>query len=81
MSPAKIDQELLHSVYQVLKPVEDKGMVTMIFRYQLGDLIQEDDDDLLLEMEETLIKEGWIIQDHRNRLLTASEKLRSLFES
>jgi len=80
MKKSMFSHEVLHSVYRVLKPVEDRGMVTLIFRYQLGDLIHEDDDDSLLEIEENLIKEGWIVQENRNRLLKLSEKLLMLFE-
>ena len=79
--PVEISEKLLKTVYNVLKPFADRGMVTLNFRYQLGDLMDEDEDDVLLEVEEKLINEGWVLQNQKNRLLTISEKLNNLIES
>ena len=50
-------------------------MVTVIFRNRFGNIIGEDDDDILLDIEEELINDGWIYQDLKSRLLTPTEKL------
>lgn len=73
-------ETLLKAAYEILKPHERRGMVTVIFRYELEDYISEDEDDILLEIEEKLIKEGWIHQDMKSRLLTPTDNLLAKFE-
>lgn len=73
-------EKLLLAVYNILYPVKDRGMVTLVFRFELGNLINEDEDEILLELEEDLIQNGWINQDPRSRLLRPTEKLRDFIE-
>jgi hypothetical protein len=80
MKEEKFDEKLLKAVYDILSPLQNRGMVTVVFRFQLGDLINEDEDDLLLDIEESLINDGWIEQDNHSRLLRATDKLRDLIE-
>ncbi|HSO25582.1 MAG TPA: hypothetical protein VLR54_03060 [Methanobacteriaceae archaeon] len=80
MKEEKFDEKLLKAVYDILSPLQNRGMVTVVFRFQLGDLINEDEDDVLLDMEESLINDGWIEQDNHSRLLRATDKLRDLIE-
>jgi hypothetical protein len=80
MKEEKFDEKLLKAVYDILSPLQNRGMVTVVFRFQLGDLINEDEDDVLLDMEECLINDGWIEQDNHSRLLRATDKLRDLIE-
>jgi len=80
MKEKKFDKKLLNAVYDILGPSQNRGMVTVVFRFQLGDLINEDEDDLLLDIEESLINDGWIEQDNHSRLLKAADKLRNLIE-
>lgn len=69
-----LDERYLEAAYKVLKSIKS-GMVTVIFRKRFGEIIGEDDDDILLDIEEELIKEGWVHQDRKSRLLTPTEKL------
>ncbi len=80
MKEEKFDEKLLKAVYDILSPLQNRGMVTVVFRFQLGDLINEDEDDVLLDMEESLINDGWIEQDNHSRLLRATDKLRDFIE-
>lgn len=80
MKEEKFDETLLKAVYDILSPLQNRGMVTVVFRFQLGDLINEDEDDILLDMEESLINDGWIEQDDHSRLLRATDKLRDFIE-
>jgi hypothetical protein len=50
-------------------------MYTIIFRDKLGDIIEEDEEDILLDIEEKLILDGWVFQDLKSRLLTPTDKL------
>jgi NADPH-dependent glutamate synthase beta subunit-like oxidoreductase len=78
MKEEKFDEKLLKAVYDILSPLQNRGMVTVVFRFQVGDLINEDEDDVLLDIEESLINDGWIEQDNHSRLLRATDKLRDL---
>ncbi len=50
-------------------------MVTVIFRNRFGEITGEDDDDILPDIEEESINEGWIHQDRKSRFLTLADKL------
>ncbi len=76
MKEENLSAELLRAVYDILNPLPDRGMIPLVFRFQLGGLINEDEDDVLLDIEESLINNEWIIQDPRSRLLMATDKLR-----
>jgi hypothetical protein len=75
-----LSKELLQAVYKTLNSLPDRGMVPLVFRFQLGSIINEDEDEVLLDIEEVLINQGWIKQDIRSRLLIATEKLREFIE-
>lgn len=77
----KFDKQLLQAVYHVLNPLQNRGMVTVVFRFQLGDLINEDEDDVLLDIEESLINNEWVEQDNHSRLLKATDKLRDFIKN
>ncbi|MDP3623410.1 MAG: hypothetical protein Q8R66_05695 [Methanobacteriaceae archaeon] len=80
MKEENFSAELLPAVYNILNPLQDRGMVPLVFRFHLGGLINEDEDDVLLDIEEILINSGWIIQDSRSRFLMVSDKLREFIE-
>jgi hypothetical protein len=80
MTEENFSEELLQAVYRTLNSVPDRGMVPLVFRFQLGSIINEDEDEILLDLEEILINTGWIKQDVRSRLLMATEKLREYIE-
>ncbi len=69
-----LEDKDIKAAYELLKTIKS-GMVTVIFRHRLGKIIGEDDDDILLDIEEELINEGWIHQDLKSRLLTPTDKL------
>ncbi|MDP3622692.1 MAG: hypothetical protein Q8R66_02050 [Methanobacteriaceae archaeon] len=54
-------------------------MITIVFRSELGEILEEDDEDVLLDYEESLIKQGWIFQNPKSRLLSSTDKLLSKF--
>jgi hypothetical protein len=80
MKEENLSVELLQAVYDILNPLQDRGMIPLVFRFQLGGLINEDEDDVLLDIEESLINSEWIMQDPRSRLLMLSTKLREFIE-
>ncbi len=47
---------------------------------EIEGLINEDEDEVLLDLEEILINNGWIKQDIRSRLLMVTDKLREFIE-
>lgn len=69
-----LEDKDIKAAYELLKSLQS-GMVTVIFRNRLGEIIEEDDDDILLDIEDELIKDGWVHQDLKSRLLTPTEKL------
>ena len=71
---SKLEEKEIKAAYEILKS-EKSGMYTIIFRDKLGTIIGEDEDDILLDTEDELIKEGWIFQDLKSRLLTPTNKL------
>ena len=71
---SKLEEKEIRAAYEILKS-EKSGMYTIIFRDKLGTIIGEDEDDILLDTEDELIKEGWIFQDLKSRLLTPTNKL------
>lgn len=81
MKEEKFDKKLLQAVYDVLNSFQNRGMITLVFRFQLGDLINEDEDDILLDIEEKLINYGWVEQDKNSRLLKMGDKLRDFIEN
>lgn len=70
----ELEDNAIKAAYKLLKPIKN-GMVTVVFRNRLGEIIGEEDDDILLDIEDELIKEGWVHQDLKSRLLTPTEKL------
>jgi len=70
----ELEEAEIKAAYKLLKPIKS-GMVTVVFRNRLGEIIKEDDDDILLDIEERLINEGWVHQDLKSRLLTPTDKL------
>ncbi len=70
----KLEDKEIKAAYEILK-AEKSGMYTIIFRDKLGDIIKEDEDDILLDIEEKLIVDGWVFQDIKSRLLTPTAKL------
>ncbi len=75
---SKLEDKEIKAAYEILKS-EKLGMYTIIFRDKLGTIIGEDEDDILLDIEDELIKEGWVFQDLKSRLLTPTEKLITRF--
>lgn len=69
-----LDDKEIKAAYKILES-EKSGMFTIIFRDKLGDIINEDEEDILLDIEDKLIKDGWVFQDLKSRLLTPTEKL------
>lgn len=69
-----LDNKEIKAAYKILES-EKSGMFTIIFRDQLGDIINEDEEDILLDIEDKLIKDGWVFQDLKSRLLTPTDKL------
>ena len=74
-----LEVEEIKAAYEILKS-EKLGMYTIIFRDQLGNIINEDEEDILLDIEDKLIKDGWVFQDLISRLLTPTDKLLTRFE-
>jgi len=70
----ELEEAEIKAAYKLLKPIKN-GMVTVVFRNRLGEIIEEDDDNILLDIEEELINQGWIHQDLKSRLLTPTKKL------
>ena len=50
-------------------------MYTIPFRAKLGDMINEDEDNVLLDFEAKLIDKGWIRQDSKSRIIKPTKKL------
>lgn len=69
-----LENKEIKAAYKILKS-EGSGMYTLIFRDQLGSIIGEDEEDILLNIEEQLIVDGWVFQNIRSRLLTPTKKL------
>lgn len=70
-----LEDREIKAAYEILKSSPKSGMYTIIFRDQLGNIIKEDEDNILLDIEEKLIIDGWIFQDLKSRLLTPTKKL------
>lgn len=70
---SNLEDKEIKAAYEILK--SSNGMYTIIFRNELGDIIKEDEDKILLDIEEKLIIDGWIFQDLKSRLLTPTKKL------
>ncbi len=68
----------IKAAYEILKS-EGSGMYTILFRDKLGTIIGEDEEDILLNIEEQLIIDGWVFQNLRSRLLTPTKKLLNLY--
>ena len=69
-----LENKEIKAAYKILKS-EGSGMYTLLFRDQLGSIIGEDEEDILLNIEEQLIVDGWVFQNIRSRLLTPTKKL------
>jgi len=69
------------AAYKLLKPIKN-GMVTVVFRNRLGEIIEEDDDDILLDIEEELINQiedqALLVKDHDSWDGLVSVNLRSI---
>jgi hypothetical protein len=75
-----LEDKQIKAAYEILKSSPTSGMYTIIFRDQLGDIIKEDEEDILLDIEDQLIKDGWVFQDLKSRLLTPTIKLITRYE-
>ncbi|MBI5681266.1 MAG: hypothetical protein HZC47_10260 [Methanobacterium sp.] len=75
-----LEDKEIKAAYEILKSTKDAGMFTIIFRDQLGDIINEDEEDILLDIEDRLIKDGWVFQDLKSRLLTPTDKLLACYD-
>ena len=69
-----LENKEIKAAYEVLKS-EGSGMYTIVFRDKLGTIIGEDEEDILLNIEEQLILDGWVFQNLKSRLLTPTKKL------
>ncbi len=69
-----LENKEINAAYKILKS-EGSGMYTILFRDQLGNIIGEDEEDILLNIEEQLIVDGWVFQNLRSRRLTPTKKL------
>lgn len=73
--PERIWKRVLKSAAEILADKAEKGIYPILFRAKLGDMINEDEEDVLLDFEVKLIDKGWIRQDLKSRIIKPTKKL------
>lgn len=69
---------ILKATYEVLIPYNN-GLWPLRFRWDLGNILNEDENKVLQRYELKLIKEGWIVQKRAGELIRPSEKLMKIY--
>lgn len=63
------------AAYDVLVHHKQNGLWPLLFRWNLGTKLREDEDKVLQGYELKLIREGWLIQTRAGELIRPSDKL------
>lgn len=78
--PMNKKESVIRATYEILKHYRYSGLTTFIFRNKLRERLQEYNDEIILDLEEILIKYNWILKDNRKKLLIPTKKLISTVE-